>query len=255
MKNGRLYPVGAIQTGEGILDLRVHPEGNFLYATRLNPLINISTFKIQSDGRAKASGDILTNSKPRNIGFSPLGKKVYITDVHKNNKILIFDFQLSGKLLDNGNFDIPGTKYTGKIAISPDGKKLFYADLRAGRILAYSLDKTKGYNKENELVSSGPPVNLIFDNEGNYLYILCSNNKIDIFKIDETGIKKSATVNTGKYPFEAVFHPGGKYFYVALRDENKIAAYAVSENGNLTEIGSFASGKYPVSLALAKVRK
>ncbi len=200
----------------------LHPKNTFIYSANVSSG-SISIYSINpSSGSLTSNGAVLSiagnsSSGANGLAIDPAGKFLYVTNFTANN---ISGFSIAS---DGSLTSIPGSPFsagTGStlngIAVDPSGKFVYAAAMGgSGSLLGYSIDETTGALT----AISGSPFSNTFD----------------------------ATPLTGD---GVNIHPNGKWIYMGLAGQNKMAAFSIDQTtGVLTMIqapvsnGGFANNQ------------
>mgnify|MGYP001555485183 CR=1 FL=1 len=254
--NGTLEPIGTLKTGVGGKIIKAHPNGKYVYATSANPMINIGMYKVMSDGRLRGMGDVFTFKKPVNFDITPDGRNAYFYDRKKKNKILKFRIAISGKLKSKGETDISPGKFNGALQVSPDGEKLFVANVPDKSLIIFNINPDGDLKEAGKIEKVDYPGDLLFNDKGDRLYITHKNTGlISIYSSDKEKIyKKAGEIKQGKKPEDMVLHQSGNFLFVTNKTANKIYVYKITASG-IEKIQEIAAGIKPESLCIGRIKK
>lgn len=255
-ENGRPEAIGTMNRGAGSLYVNVHPSGRFVYLTSANPLINISMYAVQRDGRLKAMGDIFTYKAPRKFVIHPNGTLAYFYDSHKINAIMAYRIKTAGKL-ELIEETVIGGKAEGAIAVHPNGKYLYAADIRGGALNIYSIDIAGKLKLSAALPGIAFPGDIIFNENGTFAYIsFPRTGKIVAYKVSEDGkLVVSGETEAGQMPRDIEMHPNGKFLYAAAAGSNNVFIFAIKPDGNLEKKAVIPAGNNPLSISIGRVKQ
>lgn len=80
-------------------DIHLHPSGKYLYVSNRGHN-SIAAFKVENDGKLKASGHFSTQGKtPRNFAISPSGDHLYVANQDSNSIVLFEVDEATGNLI------------------------------------------------------------------------------------------------------------------------------------------------------------
>jgi len=152
------------------------------------------------------------------------------------------------------------------IRISPDNRFVFAADLGLDQVLGYRLMAETGEMAVHRqpFVRTPPgagPRHLVFHSNGQHVYVINEiANSVTMFNYDtDSGmLMEGQTIATLPDDFEGTSHcadlkitPNGQFLYGTNRGHDSIAAYRISENGELNLLGIEPSlGGGPQNLAI-----
>lgn len=123
------------------------------------------------------------------------------------------------------------------VAISPDGKKLYLADMGNQSLAVLDL---KTYELKSNAIHTLDhcPTSISVDRSGNRLYVgSYFDNTIDV--IDTTTDKLIDTISVGSYPTNVVLALDGKKAYVLNSESNTVSVVDTSNNHIITTLGSY----------------
>ncbi len=152
------------------------------------------------------------------------------------------------------------------IAVSPDNKYAFAADLGTDQIFAYKLDPANAKLTPNKVPFAKSPAgagprHLTFHPNGKQAYVINELlNSVTVFDYagDAGTLTEKQTLPTLPTDFKGTSHcadlkitPDGEFLYGTNRGHDSIAAYSIGGDGKLTLIAIEPSlGKGPQNLAI-----
>jgi 6-phosphogluconolactonase len=151
------------------------------------------------------------------------------------------------------------------INIASNNKDIFVPDLGLDKIQHYTLQSKNqplkpAKNPHISLTKGSGPRHFAFHPDGKFAYcILEYTSKINVYKVQKTGLKDISNVSTlpkdfsGKnYCADIHISPDGRFVYGSNRGHNSIAIFAVNKtNGDLTLVGHQPTiGDFPRNFAI-----
>jgi 6-phosphogluconolactonase len=269
--------------------LAVHPDHRFLYA--VNEISNFTAPGVPAGGRAGSVTAFSIDAKtgrltqlnavsskgggPTHLSIDRNGKWVAAAN-YGGGSVVLFPVQADGKLGDASGF----VQHTGSSAtprqtaphahgayFSPDARFLFVCDLGLDKILAYRITAAGGLEPHDPaftpLKPGSGPRHMAFAPNGRFAYTANElNSSVTAFSYDQasgrlseiqtlpsiTGYDGAAGVN---YPSEVEVDSRGRFLYLANRNGDNIAVFAIAADGKLSPSSQTAvGGKYPRHFAL-----
>jgi 6-phosphogluconolactonase len=178
--------------------LLLHPSGNFLYASNLNsPTGAISAFSINATTGAltQISGSPFptagSSPGPSMMASDPTGKFLYVSlsgTANANNQVAAFTVNSSTGALTPIASPVTVGRDPQGLAVTPDGKFLFIANLLDNTISAFSIDATSGVLTPitgSPFTANNAPFRVAIDPSGKFLDV--TNNvggDISVFTIN-----------------------------------------------------------------------
>lgn len=152
------------------------------------------------------------------------------------------------------------------IAVSPDNKYAFAADLGTDQILCYKLDPATAKLTANDPAFAKAPAgagprHLTFHSNGSRAFVINELlNSVTAFDYDkESGkLAEKQTISTLPADFKGTSHcadlkitPDGKFLYGTNRGHDSVACYGIGDDGKLSLVAIEPSlGKGPQNLAI-----
>ncbi|PWT89389.1 MAG: 6-phosphogluconolactonase [Proteobacteria bacterium] len=287
--DGKVEPLGIAAETPSPTFLAVHPNHRFLYA--VNEISNFTGPGVPAGGRVgsvtafsiDAGSGRLTqlnavSSKgggPTHLSIDPGGKWVAAAN-YGGGSVVLFPVKADGSLGEAAGF----VQHTGSSAtprqtaphahgayFSPDSRFLFVADLGLDKIMAYRISSAGALEPLDPafapLKPGSGPRHMAFAPNGRFAYSANElNSTVTAFSFDKasgrlaeiqtvpsiTGYDGSAGVN---YPSEVEVDSRGRFLYLANRNGDNIAVFAIGADGKLTPSSQTpVGGKYPRHFAL-----
>jgi 6-phosphogluconolactonase len=282
--NGKTEPLGIAAELPSPTFLAVHPDHRFLYA--VNEISNFAGPGVPAGGRAGSvtafaidgqTGRLTqlnaVSSKgggPTHLSIDRTGKWVAAAN-YGGGSVVLFPVRADGSLGEATGFvQHSGTSVTPRQTaphahgayFSPDSRFVFVTDLGLDKILAYRITDAGGLEPLDPafapLKPGSGPRHMAFAPNGRFAYTANElNSTVTAFSYDKatgrlseiqslpsiTGYDGAAGVN---YPSEVEVDSRGKFVYVANRNGDNIAVFAIGADGKLTPSSQTAAGgKYP----------
>lgn len=152
------------------------------------------------------------------------------------------------------------------IAVSPDNRYAYAADLGLDQVLGYRLDSTTATLTPNQppfvkTPAGAGPRHLTFHPRGKYVYVINElSNSVTLFDYaSESGtLSERQSISTLPRNFDGTSYcadlkitPNGRFLYGTNRGHDSIACYEIGDDGRLTLLGIEPSlGKGPQNLAI-----
>jgi 6-phosphogluconolactonase (cycloisomerase 2 family) len=229
-------PGSPYTAGLGSYDIKVHPNGKYLYIANQSSN-TISAFSInQVNGSLmEVSGSpFATGTSPGKMAIFPTGEYLYVPNIVSNNIICYSIDQNTGAL---SSFGGPTTAGPNSIGIAPSGVYAYATSGTSNTITGFSINQTTGILSpfSDPPVSSGvSPFSALVNPKGTFLYAcLVTGTQIWSYKINQSdGHLGSVGITApGPSPFALATNSRGTHLYaVGL---NTLAAY------NLTNSNTF----------------
>lgn len=217
------------------------------------------TSKDLSQFTAGASGSLTTGSVP-----SPLGSLPRAATLDASNRFLFVADGAANTLCSRPVDPIDGTvgpefsvQPTGPdpraIAVDPSGR--FAATANAGgSISSFRYDADGTLIALGDFGVGGSPMSVGYEPTGRYLFSANgSANTLSRFSVDAfSGAMTELlprTVATG-HPRGLGIHPSGRLLYVSLENINRVAVFALGDDGSLTLMSSQLTQQSPVAVAI-----
>ncbi len=161
---------------------------------------------------------------------------------------------MSGFVQHNGsgpNHDRQAGPHAHCVALSPDNRFVFVADLGLDKIMAYRIMSPTGELRANdppfaETAPGAGPRHLAFHPNRRYAYVIDElDSTVTAFRYDvRTGaLQPFQTISTipvdfkgRNAPAEVEVHPSGRFLYGSNRGHGSIAVFAINAEGRLTPV-------------------
>lgn len=233
---------------DGAGKLSFSRDGKLLAAT-LPSEHAILLYAVSPSGALVQAGDPIDvgPSGRMDIAFSP---EADVLTVMNSDQLLTFTVSAGGALTPTGD-PVPAGSATTAIAFTHDGQFLTTSDSGSETLTTFSVAATGRLAQVGERVGDNRrPVSVAYSPKSRLLAALnYTGNTLTTWRLSETGVLSAVdTVATPPNSYDDVvaFSPDGKSIAVSLRNSSKIAFYAVSPRGRMTEVGMPApTGKYP----------
>src|SRR5215471_3772898 len=288
--NGKTEPLGLAAESTSPSFLAVDPNHRFLYSvnevsnfavagapagTRAG---SITAFAI--DGKTGHLTQLnAVSSKgggPTHLSIDRSGKWVAAAN-YGGGSVAIFPVQSDGKLGEATGFaQHTGASVTPRQTaphahgayLSPDSRFLFVCDLGLDKIMAYRVDAASGALDPLDpafapLKPGSGPRHMSFAPDGRFAYTANElNSTVSAFSYDKSAGRLSEIqtlpsitgydgANGINYPSEVEVDSRGRFVYVANRNGDNIAVFAIASDGKLTPASQTGvGGKYPRHFAL-----
>lgn len=224
LENGTLVEVDSEHTvGLAICDLALDTENNFIFALNFESR-SMAMLKYDNEGDLKRTFTYnFTDPGSYEIGYGPTDRQ--------------------------------DAAYPHGVKIMPDGNHLSVCNMGADKIYIFEIDR------ENEKLVLCPEKTVTIDGgegarhmefseDGRFAYMNTEmGNTVYVFAVEEdsslTRLQKLSTLKPGVdnpakgWCSVTIISADGRYLYVGNRGQNNIAAYAIGEDGLLTNIGYF----------------
>ncbi|HEY7338004.1 MAG TPA: lactonase family protein [Bryobacteraceae bacterium] len=281
--SGRTEPLGLAAESPSPTFLAVHPNRRFLYA--VNEISNfagghagsVTAFSIDAaTGRLTQLNAVASKGGgPTHLAIDGQGKWVAAAN-YNSGSVVLFPVEADGKLggatgfvQHTGSSVTP--RQTGPHAhgayFSPDSRFLFVSDLGLDKIISYRITAAGALQPLDPplapLKPGSGPRHLAFAPNGRFAYTANElNSTVTAFSYDKaTGrlseiqtlpsIQGYHGANGVNYPSEVAVDSQGNFVYVANRNGDNIAVFAIAADGKLAPSSqTSAGGKYPSHFAL-----
>jgi 6-phosphogluconolactonase len=288
--NGKTEPLGLAAESPSPSFLAVHPNHRFLYTvneisnfpapgaptgTRTG---SITAFAIDAKTGQLTQLNAVSSKGggPTHLSIDRNGKWVAAAN-YGGGSVVLFPVQADGKLGEAAGFaQHTGSSVTPRQTaphahgayFSPDGRFLFVCDLGLDKIMAYRVDSASGALEPLDppfapLKPGSGPRHMAFAPNGRFAYTANElNSTVTAFSYDKsTGrlseIQTLPTItgydgaNGINYPSEVEVDSRGRFVYVANRNGDNVAVFAIASDGKLTPSSQTAvGGKYPRHITL-----
>jgi 6-phosphogluconolactonase len=287
--NGRTEPLGLAAESRSPSFLAVHPNHRFLYA--VNEISNfapgaapggrtgsVTAFSIDAKtGRLTRLNAVSSKGGgPTHLSIDRSGKWVAVAN-YGGGSVVLLPVQADGRLGEAAGFSqhtgsSVTPRQTGPHAhgayFSPDGRFLFVCDLGLDKIMAYRVDPVSGALNPLDpafapLKPGSGPRHMAFAPNGHFAYTANElNSTVSAFAYNKAGGRLSEIqtlpaiagydgANGVNYPAEIEVDARGRFLYVANRNGDDIAVFAIAADGKLTPSAQIGvGGKYPRHFAL-----
>lgn len=223
-EDGTLEEIDSEHTvGLAICDLEVDAENNFIFALNFESC-SMSMLKYDDAGKLERTFTYeFTDPGSYEIGYGPTERQ---SAAHPHG-----------------------------VKIMPDGKHLSVCNMGADKIYIFEIDRTNGKlvpcPEKTVTIDGGEGArHMVFSKDGKFAYMNTEMGcTVYVFAVGEAGaltrLQKLSTLNPEQenpakgWCSVVIVSEDGKYAYVANRGQNNIAAYAIGEDGLLTNIGYF----------------
>jgi 6-phosphogluconolactonase (cycloisomerase 2 family) len=152
---------------------------------------------------------------------------------------------------------IAGDKPTA-IAITPNGK-FAYVISALNKVFQYSIDSAGGqlFLERNDISTGKNPVSIAITPNGKFAYVVnLDSHDVSQYGIGDDGVLTPlGTVPTGYLAIQIAIAPNGKFAYITSMGSSttpnlespNVSQYSIGDNGQLTLLSSFLTGKNPIS--------
>jgi len=269
-------PNGGIGLGYPFGPFGVAPLGKFLYISTIGGGLSERLYTVAIDPTTGAWSleQTLDCAYCGYVAVDPSGQFLVMPNGFRGvgyGDLFTFKIDPSSGLLTDSGYRVHFDNEPWNVSVDPLGKFVYvtYGNFNeAVSVQALTLDPKTGALAQSAAAASVQDAFVLLPHPwGKFLYAVNRSNSIAIFKVDRTsgaltpitGSPVTAvTDSTTATLTAAVFHPNGKYLYVANDDSSGIYAFAVDPaSGALTAIdGSpFPTGHSPQSVAIEPAGK
>jgi 6-phosphogluconolactonase len=275
-------PLGLAAESPSPTFLAVHPNHRFLYA--VNEISDffgghagsVTAFSIDATGRLTQLNAVASRGGgPTHLSIDRQGKWVAAAN-YGGGSVVLFPVGADGKLggatgfvQHTGSSVTP--RQTGPHAhgayFSPDSRFLFVSDLGLDKIMSYRITAAGALEPLDPpfapLKPGSGPRHMAFAPNGSFAYTANElNSTVTAFSYDKApgrlseiqtlpSIQGYDGANGVNYPSELEVDSKGKFLYVANRNGDNIAVFAIAADGKLAPSSqTSAGGKYPRHFAL-----
>jgi len=280
---GLTEPLGLAAESPNPTFLAVHPNHRFLYA--VNEISNfaggssgsVTAFSIDSGTGRLTQLNVVPSidGGPTHLSIDPQGNWVAAAN-YGGGSVVLFPVEADGKLgRATGFVQHTGSSVTPRQTephahgayFSPDSRFLFVTDLGLDKILSYRITGAGGLEPLDPpfaaLKPGSGPRHMAFAPNGRFAYTANElNSTVTAFSYDRaTGrlseiqtlpsIQGYDGANGDNYPSEVEVDSQGTFLYLANRNGDNIAVFAIAADGKLTPSSqTSAGGKFPRHFAL-----
>ncbi|MDQ1389710.1 MAG: hypothetical protein QOF56_3164 [Acidobacteriaceae bacterium] len=261
---GSLTPTtpATIATGSSPEDMAVDPLGRFVYVANLvsnavdNATISMYTINSRTGVLTPTTpATVPTGFFPQGIGIDPSGKFVYTANSDDNTVSMFTIDSTTGVLTPTRPPAAPAGMDPGSVTVDPSGRFAYVANQGDSTVSMYTIDQTTGVltpTAPPTTPAGGGPFGVTIAPSGNFAYVpnAYGNNNVSEYNIDSSTGVLTATAEgaapAGNSPTCVAVNPSGKFAYVVNRQDNTVSAYTISSSsGNLSHIGTIATGAQP----------
>ena len=247
-------------TGTTPAVLVMDPAGSYLYVANAESN-NIWAYSINSSSGA-SMGQLTTVGAPIPLGLTPLnmvlapsGNFLYVTGAAFPGLIEVFS-------VNAGALTLVQVQQTGDspygLVINPGGSNLYTANFTDNSISEFSISSNGSLS---ELAGSPigeaytSPFALLVDNSGKYLYVANQGSgNLGAYTIASGGgltLLSNSPFTTNAQPSLIASDPNGLYLFVGNQKSSAIESFSLAtSDGTLSEVGSYAVGNTPTSIAV-----
>ena len=280
--NGTISPLGAVGETPSPSFLAIHPNRQVLYAVNEHDgdekIQTVSAFAIdQATGQLAFLNKVSSRgSGPCHLVVDKTGKYVIIAN-YGSGSVAVLPIQKDGRLgeatafIQHEGSSIDPARQKGPhahcIALSPDNRFVFVADLGLDKVLIYRFNALKGTLTPNnpafaKVKAGSGPRHLAFHPNGKFFYVNSEmGSLVTVFTYGPTAgtLREIQTVSTLPEGFsgqsttaEIQVDRAGKFLYVSNRGHDSIAVFAINPvKGTLTPVEHVPTqGKTPRNFSL-----
>jgi DNA-binding beta-propeller fold protein YncE len=265
LKSSATVPVGALPGS-----LAVSPNGQSMYVINDGPA-ELLQYSVQADGSLtpKSPLTVPTGPGPDNLAVSPDSRSVYVVNtVSGLSTVSQYTAAADGTLTPKSPPTVPtGSTQSAEpfgIAVSPDGKSVYVADVEAefdlnGSVFQYTVgaDGTLNPKSPPRVPVSGHPLFVAVSPDGKNVYVTANSPAAVLhFSVGTDGAltPRSSAVATGSGVSALAITSDGKSVYV-ISGSNTVSQYSVSADGTLAprSPATVAAGSDPSQIAVTPV--
>lgn len=221
--------VARIATGVGPHEVAISPDGKTAVVCnygRSEPGHSLTIIDIPAM-KALRTIDLETYHKPHGIVFMPDGKRIVVT-AEPEQKLLVVD-------ITSGNIEMAidtGARTSHMVAMTPDAKRAFVANIDSGSISAIDLESGERLAIiETAEGSEGIDVSP----DGREVWV--TNRKADtVTVIDTQTLRILATIESPSFPIRIKFTPDGKRALVSNARSGEVAVFDTATRKEISRI-------------------
>jgi len=212
--------VARVPTGEGPHEVAVSPDGRTAvvgnYGTGENPGNTLTVIDVES-AQAVKTIDLGEYSRPHGIEYLSNGDRVAVT-VEANKALIVVDVA-SGKVVQAIE---TGQDVSHMVALTPDEKRAFVANIGSGSVTAIDLEK--GERIANIATGEGAE-GITVTPDGRHVWV--TNRGADtVSVIDAQSLEIVKALPSASFPIRAKATPDGKWVLVTNARSDELAAFA-----------------------------
>ncbi|AOP33398.1 hypothetical protein A0128_05785 [Leptospira tipperaryensis] len=256
---GNLTLINAIGAAD-VTSFKIHPSGNFAFATAANPTNVIYEYRIDPLTGAltpNTVSQILALGNPRDITIDPTGKYAFAT-LYTSGNVNSYSIDSSGLL--NAISITPGSINPAGINMDPSGRFLYWANNTGNTVSIFQMDSLGVLTLAGAFSTNTAPWSIHFDPKGRIAYVAnnaSATTNVSIGLLDPitgllTPVGGPLTPSLGTRNF--VVDPSGKYAYSTESSGNIVYMYRIIDSsGNLSFntpafTGVGATGGYAIEI-------
>ncbi len=220
-------------------------------------IINALTEELRS-GRASIGLGEAAYNETHGLVLSPDGNKLYATSFSSHRiyaidtRTLLVDWYVTDDSTDSAHYD-PDMGTVWRLAITPNGNKLYATSLNTGSMLRVIDTATQSVTRIDTGINqlAGVAVNP----DGTQAYVVSkSDNRVAVIDTATDAVVATIPLSAGG-GWDVVFSPSGDKAYVS-RGSGRYAGYAdfisIIDTTTRTEIGTIATSPNPSGLAISE---
>ncbi|MBM9501609.1 beta-propeller fold lactonase family protein [Leptospira sp. 201903071] len=256
---GNLTYLNAIGAAD-VTNIKIHPSGNFAFATAAAPSNVIYEYRIDPNTGALSPNtvaQILAIGDPRDITIDPTGKYAFATLFASGN---VNSYSIDSFGILNGLSITPGGLNPVGINMDPSGKFLYWVNSVGNSVSIFSMDSAGALTLAGAFATSTTPWSIHFDPFGRFAYVansasISTNVSIGVLNpfnglLTPVGGPLMAGFSTRNF----IVDPSGKYAYSTESSGNTVYMYKiVDSSGNISLntpsfTGVGATGGYAIEI-------
>ncbi len=223
------------------LDLKFSPDGRFLANTGIfSGIIDVSVFSVDmaKGNLTSVPGSPFTaEDNPVGLAYSPDSKFLTVVNEASNNITVFSVNQTTGSLQSIQTIATPNGPV--QVSYNPDGRFLGITNQDNGIVRIFSVNQTTGILTEIQTIAvGGTPAAIQYSPNGSFLAVTnvdAGRNDINIFSVNQsTGLIteiSGSPFSSSQGPFEGVYSPDGRFFYVVGTTANALDIFQVESPG------------------------